>query len=208
MPAWPVSTTTMASSGTCFDSSWQMRAGWIGTASDSRSVLYLAYHSLQMPCACATQALRLPALRLVAGRQHLRERHLGVAVDARLQRIVQAERLRIDVDLDRRRADLRHRPEMRGHAAGRGADEADQIGRVDDLVGALARIGADHAARQRMIAGDRVLAVERGDDRNLQRLGQRHELARRARVRARRRRRRSPAAAASCSTFSAASTLA
>ena len=33
MPAWPVSTTTMPSSGTCCVNSWQMRAGWIGTPS-------------------------------------------------------------------------------------------------------------------------------------------------------------------------------
>jgi hypothetical protein len=66
MPAWPVSTTTIASSGTCFDSSWQMRSGRIGTASDSSAGLYFPYHSLQMACACATQALRLPALALSA----------------------------------------------------------------------------------------------------------------------------------------------
>ena len=73
MPAWPVSTTTMASSGTCFDSSWQMRAGWIGTRVRlQRRFLYLAYHSLQMPCACSTQALRLPALALSAAASILR----------------------------------------------------------------------------------------------------------------------------------------
>ena len=64
MPAWPVSTTTMASSGTCFDNSLQMRAGWIGIASDSSCDLYLAYHSLTKPCACATHALRFPAVDL------------------------------------------------------------------------------------------------------------------------------------------------
>ena len=60
------------------------------------------------------------------------------------------------------------------------ADEADEIGAVDDAVGALARIGADHADRKRMVARDRVLAVERGRDRNLQRFGERHQLGRRA----------------------------
>ncbi len=70
---------------------------------------------------------------------------------------------------------------MRGHAAGLGADEADEIGAVDHAVGALARIGADHADRQWMIARDRILAVERGRDRNLQRLRQRNQLRRRAR---------------------------
>jgi len=64
IPAWPVSTTTIASSGTCFDSSWQMRAGLIGAASDSSIGLYLAYHSLTIDCACSTQALRLPAVDL------------------------------------------------------------------------------------------------------------------------------------------------
>ena len=194
MPAWPVSTTTMASSGTWRVSSAQMRSGRIGTASEVSAELYFAYHSLQMSCASSTQALRLPALARSACGQHARQHDLGVAVDGGLQRIVAAERLRIDVDLDRRRADLRHRPEMRGHAAGLGADEADEVGAVDDPVGALARIGADHADRQRMRAGDRVLAVERGRDRDLQRLGQRDQLGAARPRRARRRRRRSPAA--------------
>ena len=70
---------------------------------------------------------------------------------------------------------------MRGHAAGLGADEADEIGAVDHAVGALARIGADDADRQRMVAGDRVLAVERGRDRDLQRLRERDQLGRRPR---------------------------
>src|SRR5262249_2778295 len=62
--------------------------------------------------------------------EHTRERDLGIAVDAGEERIIAADRLRIDVDLNRRRADLGHRPEMRGHAAGLGADEADEIGAV------------------------------------------------------------------------------
>ncbi len=70
---------------------------------------------------------------------------------------------------------------MRGHAAGLGADEADEIGAVDHAVGALARIAADDADRQRMRAGDRILAVERGRDRDLQRLGERDQFGARAR---------------------------
>jgi hypothetical protein len=111
---------------------------------------------------------------------HARERRLGVAQHRRLQRVVPSERLRVDVDLDRRRADLRHRPEVRGHAAGLGADEADEVGCVHDPVGALAGVTSDHADRQRMCAGDRVLAVERGGNRNGERLGERHELGARA----------------------------
>src|SRR5262249_48659036 len=105
-----------------------------------------------------------------------------VAVDRSLERIVPSNRLSVDIDLDRRRADLRHCPEMRGHAAGFAADEADKVGTVDHAIGALARIGADDADRERMIARDRVLAVERGRDWNLQRLCERYELGRGARA--------------------------
>src|SRR5581483_6728294 len=65
---------------------------------------------------------------------------------------------------------------MRGHAAGLGANEADEIGLRDDTVRALARIGADDADGEWMRAGDRVLAVERSGNRDLQRLGERDEL--------------------------------
>src|SRR6267143_449829 len=59
MPAWPVSTSTMPSSGTCFVSSPHMRSGRIGTASDSSAGLYFAYHSLPIERACSTQGLRI-----------------------------------------------------------------------------------------------------------------------------------------------------
>ena len=191
MPAWPVSTTTMASSGTCLVSSPQMRAGWIGTASDSSSGLYLAYHSPRSAAISSIQALALCRARLVdLARASRASTALASPSTLACKRIIAAERFRLDVDLDRRRADLRHRPEMRGHAAGLGADEADEIGAVDRAVGALARIAADDADRQRMRAGDRVLAVERGRDRDLQRFGERDQFARRRPRRARRRRRR------------------
>src|SRR5262249_24123556 len=105
--------------------------------------------------------------------KHAGECDLGIAVDAGEERIIAASRLRIDANLDRRRADLRHRPEMRGHAAGLGADEAHEIGAIDHAVGALARIGADDADRKWMVPRYRVLAVERGRDRDLQRLRER-----------------------------------
>ena len=70
---------------------------------------------------------------------------------------------------------------VRGHAAGLAADEADEVGLAHDPVGTLARIGADDTHRERMIAGNRVLAVERGRDRDGEALGERHE--RRARAR-------------------------
>ncbi len=62
MPAWPVSTSTMPSSGTCFVSSAHMRSGRIGTASDSSAGLYFAYHSLTIACAFSTQGLRFAAV--------------------------------------------------------------------------------------------------------------------------------------------------
>ena len=65
---------------------------------------------------------------------------------------------------------------MRGHAAGLGADEADEIGAVDYPVGAFAGIGSDHADAERMLSRDRILAVERGRHRDRQRLRQGHEL--------------------------------
>src|SRR5262249_45292348 len=64
MPAWPVSTTTIASSGTCRLNSLQMRAGWIGTASDSSIGLYLAYQSVRSAVISLIQGARLTALDL------------------------------------------------------------------------------------------------------------------------------------------------
>ncbi len=95
---------------------------------------------------------------------------------------------------------------MRGHAAGLAADEADQIGAVDRAVGAFARIAADHADRERMRAGDAVLAVERSGDRNLQRFARARPAQHRRPRRARRRRRRKSGASRLCSRASAAFT--
>src|SRR5271169_1487250 len=58
----------------------------------------------------------------VGSAKHARKRHLGIAIDRGGKRIIAAERLRVDVDLNRQSADFWHRPEMRGHAAGLGAD--------------------------------------------------------------------------------------
>src|SRR6266699_3117926 len=104
--------------------------------------------------------------------EHFSERDLDIAIDGCLEWIIPSNRFGVDVDLDGRRADLRHRPEMRGHAAGLAADEADEIGAVDHAIGALARIGADDADRERMTARNRILAVERGRDWYLQRFGE------------------------------------
>jgi hypothetical protein len=62
MPACPVSTTTMASSGTCSESSRQMRSGRIGTASEVIAARYLSCHSAQIFAASAVHGLRLPAV--------------------------------------------------------------------------------------------------------------------------------------------------
>ncbi len=70
---------------------------------------------------------------------------------------------------------------MRRHAARLGADEAHERGLADQSVGALAAIGADHAGVERVVAADRILAVERCRDRNAELLRQRHELRPRAR---------------------------
>ena len=105
-----------------------MRSGRIGTASDSSAACICARHSpadrlrLLDPACAGARARRVGLL------EHPRERRLRVAETRGLQRIVAAERLGIDVDLDRRHADLRHRPEMRRHAAGLAADEADEVG--------------------------------------------------------------------------------
>src|SRR5215470_19809471 len=77
------------------------------------------------PCRALARALAIGVL------EHAGECYLGIAVDGDEQRIVAAKRLRVDVDLDRWGADLRHCPEMRGHAAGLGTDEKDEIGAVD-----------------------------------------------------------------------------
>ena len=120
--------------------------------------------------------------RLAAGMiQHPVERQLRIGIHRSLERVVEAEGLGFDIDLDRRRADRRHLPEMRGHAAGLGADEADEVGLADDPVGALAGIGTDDAHRERVVAGDRIFAVEGCRDGDGKALGERHELRSRAR---------------------------
>src|SRR5437588_132814 len=58
MPACPVSTTTMASSGRWRDNSPQMRSGRIGTAAEVRTDAYLAAYSRQIVCASLTQPAR------------------------------------------------------------------------------------------------------------------------------------------------------
>ena len=62
MPPWPVSTTTMPLSGTCLVSSWQMRSGRIGTASDSIAGLYCTSQSLQIARTSDAQTSRRDAL--------------------------------------------------------------------------------------------------------------------------------------------------
>ena len=111
---------------------------------------------------------------------HPAEHRAGVTEHPGLQRIVPAERDRFDVDLDGGRADRRHRPEMGRHATRLRADEADEIGPVDDLVRALARIGPDHARAQPVGAGDAGPAVRRCRHRDPESLSQRDELAARA----------------------------
>src|SRR5262249_45129899 len=78
-------------------------------------------------------------------REHACQCDLGIGVDAGEQRIVAPDRLWIDVDLNRGRADLRHRPKMRGDAAGLGPTETNETGAVDDPVCTQARIRADDA---------------------------------------------------------------
>ena len=196
MPAWPVSTTTMASSGTCCDSSWHMPLGpdrhRVGL--EQRLVLCRTTRR-RSPAPRSTHGLRCAALRAIGLRQHARQRHLGVAVDARPA-----------ADSCGRAPPASMSIWIAGVPIFGTAQKwvvmppvsvpmkQTRSARVDDAVGALARIGADHADRQRMVAGDRVLAVERGRDRNLQRLGERDQFAPPRRKRARRRRRRSPAA--------------
>ncbi len=60
-----------------------MRAGWIGTWSDSSSGWYFAYHSRQIACASAIHALRFAALVAIRRLEHRGQRHLGVAVQRR-----------------------------------------------------------------------------------------------------------------------------
>ena len=123
----------------------------------------------------------LHGARLVDLTEHANKHALGVAQHARLQRIIAAQGFRLDVDLDGRRADARRRPEMRRHAAGLAADEADEIGAVHCAICGFPRIGADHPDRKWVHARDNVFAIERGRDRNLQRFGKRNELLARAR---------------------------
>src|SRR5919106_1642033 len=87
----------------------------------------------------------LPARRCrsVGELQYASEHDLRISVDSSLERIVAPERFGLDVDLDGGAANLRNLPEMGGHRAGAGADEADQISFVHRPVGGLARVGAD-----------------------------------------------------------------
>src|SRR5437762_13867726 len=61
MPAWPVSESTIASSGTWRESSAQILSGRIGAASDSSATRYLSFHSPHIFFTWAIHAFRLEA---------------------------------------------------------------------------------------------------------------------------------------------------
>ena len=127
-------------------------AYWCGVRGQHRSVFLRPF--LADPLRLFDPRFALAGAGEVGLREHACERDLGIAIDAGKQRIIAADRLRIDVDLNRRRTDLRHRPEMRGHATSLGADETNEIGAVDDPVCTLTRIRADDSDRKRIIAGN------------------------------------------------------
>src|SRR6202034_1161441 len=82
-----------------------------------------------------------------------------VAKDRGLERIVAANRLRINVDLNRGHTYLRSGPEIGRHPTCRGADETDEVGLRYNTIGTLARVTTDDAYRQRMSPRYRIFSV-------------------------------------------------
>jgi hypothetical protein len=113
---------------------------------------------------------------------HAAQRHLGVAEDRRDVGVVAAELGWIDVELDDPASGRREHPVVGDLPAGVAADEEHEVGFRQRAVGAVARIGAGDADRERVSVDDRRLGVERGGDRDRQFLGELHHFRLRARA--------------------------
>ena len=82
--------------------------------------------------------------------------------------IVAADLLGIDIELDDARSGGRNAVVMGDLTAAMTADEKDQVGLSENLVGAGARIGTGHANRQRVISREHGFGIERRRDGNRQ----------------------------------------
>ena len=103
MPEWPVSATTTAFGGRNSVISLQMRSGRMGIASESRIGATSSRHPLTSSCTRRTHSA-LGAARLQDLEQPA-QRDLGIAQQTHGIGIVAAQLLRIDIQLDHRRAD-------------------------------------------------------------------------------------------------------
>src|SRR5215471_10225533 len=95
MPAWPVSTTTMESSGTCCVSSLHSRSGRNGIGG-KQGLVFFPPLPANSPCLFDPN-LALGGTATIGRRQHEGKRNLGIAVDGGAQGVIAPEGLRVDV---------------------------------------------------------------------------------------------------------------
>ena len=115
--------------------------------------------------------------RRVGDFEHLVEHRGGVAAETGLVGIVPTEFFGVDVQLHDGGVCRRSSPVSRHLAAGVTADEEDEVGFEQCLVGTLAAIVAGDADVEKVVGGDRVLGVHRRGDRDAECFGQLQQLA-------------------------------
>src|SRR5690606_18290193 len=94
---------------------------------------------------------------------------------------VPADILRYDVEVENPGLHRRGSPEVGCHTPGFGSDEEHQIGLADHLVGARTRVTAEYTNRQWIRRDERLLAVERRGNRDLEAFVDARQLSRRSR---------------------------
>ena len=119
-------------------------------------------------------------LALREGGDELRGKDLGVGDDAQRGRIVAAELLRVEVDVDepglREVPRVARMPARGGTVVETRADGEHEVGVASGLVGRIRAVAADEAERERIVGGHAAHAVRRGDHRNAPGLLQLREL--------------------------------
>ena len=104
--------------------------------------------------------------RFARAGDHLPQCGADIAVQTDGGGIVAADLLGIDIELDDARSGGRNAVVMGNLAAAMTADEKDQVGLSENLVGAGARIGTGHTDRQWVISREHGFGVERRGDGN------------------------------------------
>ena len=173
----PTSQARMASSGSTAWQSATTRSGRIGVAWMSKfgrvNSSQAALHLSMSACQAFSASPRLRRAPLQLG-QHLAQEGARVGQDGEVGRIVAAELVMVDVDVDQ--LGVREVPGI-ARQPGRGravvearADGHHHVGAAAGLVGGIGAVAADEAERQRVGHVEAAHAVGRGDDGDAQAL--------------------------------------